>query len=354
MRNRLGTEGFFQSDFTLGNIGVQVRSDDPAVAQRMQMICAYFGLELTSGPTSGKRLILQLCAKGGEVAIPASAVPVAEQQGITARRDDLHLYLSDGASTVQLDLHAGLATGSVRATRGRPAAACRKDLLIYSLLFLLRYRGLYGLHGAGLVRDGLGCLLVADSDCGKSTLAFSLVRQGWSYLSDDSLLLYQQGDRIEARALRRDLCLDPEAAAYFPEIVPHWAPCPLADDIKQRLDMGVYYPKQMVATCIPHMIIFPEIVPDAGSRLIAVGKTEAFSRLLGQSLCVLFEPDRMPYHVEIISRLVQQARSYRLRAGRDLVRDPALVVSHLADIQRQRRTELGQTEKESLDGVIYG
>jgi hypothetical protein len=332
MANWPGTDRLFQYDFILGPLGVQVRSDDLAVGQHMQMICVYFGLEPVTTLPPEKPLTLQWCAHDSGLTIPASAVCVAEQQGLTALQDDQQLYLSDGVSTVQIDPQAGMARGSVRATRCRPVPCFRKDLLLYSLLFLLRYRDYYGLHGAAVARDGMGCLLVADSGCGKSTLALSLVCQGWSYLSDDSLLLYQHDDRIATRALRRDLCLDAEAARYFPDIMPDWVPCPLADAGKQRLDMGACYAGQMVPTCIPQVLVFPEITTDTRSRLVPVGKTEAFSRLLSQSLCVLFEPDWMPRHIEILTRLVQQASAYHLSAGRDLAREPALITSILADI----------------------
>lgn len=326
------TDDGFQCDLTLDPIRVQVRSDDLAVGQRMQMLCAYFGLEPAAALASENRLMLQWCAHDGGLAIPASAMCIAEQQGLMVLQADQRFYLSDGASIVQIDPRAGTARGSIRATRCRPVGSFRQDLLLYSLLLLLRYRDRYGLHGAGVARDGMGCLLVADSDCGKSTLAFSLVRQGWSYLSDDSLLLYQQDNHIVTRGLRRDLCLDAEAARYFPDIVSHWAPCPLAADNKQRLDIGACYAGQMMTTCIPHVLVFPEIASKARSQLVPVGRTEAFSRLLGQSLCVLFEPDRMPRHIEILTRLVQQASAYHLSAGRDLAREPALITAILADL----------------------
>ena len=246
----------FQCAFTLDRIGVQVGADDTAVGRRMQMICAAFGLQPALRPLSEKRLILQWRAHDDGVTIPASATPVVEQQELTFFQDDLQLYLSDGASIVHIDRQAGVARGSVRAAGGRSVSHFRQDLFLYSLLFLLRYRDLYGLHGAGVVRDGVGYLLVAASDGGKSTLAFSLVRQGWSYLSDDSLLLSRQSDGVAAHALRRDFCLDAEAVRYFPDIAAHWEPCPLTDGAKQRLDMSTCYAAQRLAACMaarPHL-----------------------------------------------------------------------------------------------------
>ena len=40
----------------------------------------------------------------------------------------------------------------------------------------------------------------------------------------------------------------------------------------------------------------------------------------------------MPRHIDILTRLTQQAHAYRLSAGRDLDREPTLITSILADI----------------------
>src|ERR1044071_1428371 len=55
----------------------------------------------------------------------------------------------------------------------------------------LRRFGLFDLHSAGVVdpHDDKGVLIVGPSGSGKSTLAVQLVSAGWSYLSDDEVLV---------------------------------------------------------------------------------------------------------------------------------------------------------------------
>src|ERR1043165_3618823 len=68
----------------------------------------------------------------------------------------------------------------------------------------LRRYGLFDMHSAGVVEKGSGngVLIVGPSGSGKSTLTMQLVAAGWSYLSDDELLLSLEDGVVEARGFR--------------------------------------------------------------------------------------------------------------------------------------------------------
>ena len=86
----------------------------------------------------------------------------------------------------------------------------------FGLLKLLRPLGVYSLHAAGLAaKDVEGVLLVGPSGSGKSTLAIGLIRAGWSYLSDDAVLLRHGSQGIEALACRRSFYIDAARAADY-------------------------------------------------------------------------------------------------------------------------------------------
>src|SRR5829696_431148 len=61
----------------------------------------------------------------------------------------------------------------------------------FAVCAALRRFGLFDLHSAGVVspESGKGVLIVGPSGSGKSTLALQVAKSGWSYLSDDELLL---------------------------------------------------------------------------------------------------------------------------------------------------------------------
>jgi hypothetical protein len=331
-------------DYTLHGVCIRVCWDDAMVAQHLQTLCMYFGLRVAPTVRAEQPVTFTLLTAAGCLAIPPGALPVAEHAGVRAWRAAHLLYLSDGAVVMQLDPAAGTAMGTLRPGAENASKRVRKDLVLYSLLCLLRYRGLYALHAAGVAKDNVGVLLVADSDSGKSTLACSLVRQGWGYLSDDALLVRPCGDRLEALPLRREICLDLEAARYFPDIVAHWYPCPLAQERKQRLNVEALWPEQVLTVCQPQYLIFPRIVAAPVSQLRPVGRAEALLHLIRQSAVLGLEPHLVSSHLDILKHLVYQTSRYQLFAGQDLGRDPMRIAILLADI-------LGQARGSSLGGT---
>lgn len=278
-----------------------------------------FGAVEETGGTAA--VVLRCSAGSGAVPVPPGESIVAEQGGIRAWESGGALYLGCAGHACRLDLSAGVAEVRVPPPPARP----RKDILTYAVLLLLRRRGLYALHASGVARDGVGCLFVARSGSGKSTQTYSLVREGWEYLGDDALLLRARGDEVEALALRRDLCLDPALAHAFPEVAVHGEAGPFAGKGKRRLSMHALHPGRLIDRCVPRLLVFPEIVPEPVSRLVPIHAADALARLVRESVVVRLDAAAMPAHLAALGRLVRQARSWRLLAGRDLKERPELV-----------------------------
>jgi hypothetical protein len=317
----------WQRRYRLHGLLVEVTADDPAVLDRVHPVLAHLGLALAD--EAGKAdVVLRYPARPGAVQIPATARMTAEQDGIRAWSGGGLLYLECDGHAVHLDLSAGVAESTIPPAPTPP----RKDIVIYTLLLLLRRRGLYALHASGVARAGAGFLFVAPCGSGKSTQTYGLVRQGWEYLGDDALLLRVRGDAVEALALRRDLCLDPALAHAFPEVVTHGEGGPFAARGKRRLRMRALHPGRLIERCVPRVLVFPEIVPNPVSRLAPLGPAETLARLVEQSVVVALDPDALPAHFEALGRLARQARGWRLLAGRDLKERPGAVAALLAGI----------------------
>ena len=176
--------------YHLHGIGVDVCCDDPAMAEHLWLVLEYLGLEASASRPAVAPVALHFSTQPGLVSIPPGACEVAQQDGLQAWNAESRLYLSCAQHTVRLDPASGEVTGTVPSS----PEALRKDLILYSLLALLRRRGYFTLHAACVARDGAGYLFVAACNSGKSTNAYSLVRQGWDYLSDDSILLRPHGE----------------------------------------------------------------------------------------------------------------------------------------------------------------
>jgi hypothetical protein len=232
-------------------------------------------------------------------------------------------YLSDGTSLLRLlpeqgQGHARLAT----AFFAKPPRL-QGAFWTYGLLKLLRPLGAYWLHAAGVVsQEGTSILLVGPSGSGKSTLTIGLIRQGWSYLSDDALLLRRQPEGIAALAWRRHASVDASTAAAYADL-------PLGEEAadprgkpKRRVAIETAYPAQHIASCLPQVLLFPRIVPHASSVVVPLAPPSALKQLLSESGPALFDHSSMPRHLDLLTRLLRQAPPYELRAGLDLYREP--------------------------------
>lgn len=310
--------------YSLHGLTVDVHSDSSPVTATVHGILEHLGLVPSDMKPNRAGLTLRLSSRS-QASVPVEAQEIAQQDGIRAWSDGCRIYLTCDGHAIRLHPQAGVGDGVLPSE----PSIVRKDVLIYSLLLLLRRRGFYGLHASGVSREGAGYLFVADRGSGKSTHSYSLVRQRWKYLGDDAVLLRPRDGLVEALALRRDLCLDPRLARHFPEVGVHGEVSPFVGKNKRRLAMHALYPDQQIDRCVPRVILFPEITLATGSRLIPLKPAAALPRLIAQSAVFALDSDVIPRHVEVLNQLAQQARSYRLLAGQDLKEEPELIADLL-------------------------
>ena len=215
--------------------------------------------------------------------------------------------------------------------------------LVLALSLLLREKGWFGLHAAGLVWRGNGVLLVGRSDSGKSTLAYSLVRRGWSYLTDDAVLVHQSGKEVVAVSFREDFGLDPESVRYFPEVAICRDRQP-TDPAKFRVRMDRLHPGRFQPRCRPALLILPELVDISESRLVPLRRSEAFGRLVQASLLLGCADDPAERHLlDVMGWLVRQAPAYLLEAGPDLLDRPGRLEQLLAAALPELSVSVHQT-----------
>lgn len=315
-------------------IRCEVLSHSPRLDERLAHVIRHLGLP--EEPGGSERLAsLRFQAAEGVVPNTPDGPPTASYEGGYLRVWDL----GDGAALSTE--HTGT---EVRLEEGRASCIVSTDQdgecswvqelavsITSSLFLLLRPHGFLPLHAAALAHGEHGLLLVAESDAGKSTTAFTLVRQGWAFLSDDSVLLRTGADGIGAFGFRRTFGLDVGAEARFPELAAVEARQP-SDPDKYAVPVDAMYPEQSVAACRPSVLIFPSIESRAESILEPLTKVEAVVGLAAQSALITFRADWAPAHFEALRDLAHQASAYRLRAGRDLLSDPSRLVELLATV----------------------
>jgi len=313
--------------YQLHGLTIAAESNDPSVQRALHRTLRYKGAEQIS---TGEAADLELRFAGTEgVSWPESATHLGtgDRVGVEVWRAPGRMLLRWETAVVDCRPEAGTARAALSEAVLKAHAHQQRSPLFYlitlSLVILLRYRGWYPLHTAALVRNGHGLLLVAQSDSGKSTAALNLVRSGWGYLSDDTVLLRQVGGQAQAYSFRRNFCVDPDATEYFPELMGGSWPSSLSDTSKWQVDLEEVYPGQFQPRCTPRILLLPEIVDASRSRVEPADPKTALSVLLTQGAFFLVpNRDLANRHLDVLGTLTRQVKTYHLQAGRDARDDP--------------------------------
>ena len=201
------------------------------------------------------------------------------------------------------------------------------NLMAYALDLSLRRSELYQIHGAGLVTPGrkTGALILGASGSGKSTLTALLASRGWGYLTDDGLLLTDEGGLVNARGIRRFFAASETTLAScslqnFTEAL--GAPM-LSDPHKRRLEPSVAFPNQFISSCIPQTLFFASITGRDRSEVQRTTRTDTMSRLIRSNPWASYDSLTARDHLRLLTRLTNQCRAYSLRAGLDVLSDPS-------------------------------
>jgi hypothetical protein len=255
--------------------------------------------------------------------IPPTASRVLEADGFCGYEHGDEYYLTSKVAQWHLHLRQKRGEAWLSSTFAEFPARQRRSFWSFGLLKLLRSFGLFGLHAASLVSPtGVGVLIVGAPGSGKSTLALGLLRQGWGYLSDDAVLLRLRADTVEAIGCRRDAYVNAEEAVRYADL-----PCgeEVPDGLgksKRRLYIAAAYPGRVTPACVPRVLLLPQIVDAPRSTLRAIERNQTLRQILTQSGPQLFDRITMDAHLTALTRLLQQAVSYELQAGRDLYTQP--------------------------------
>lgn len=168
----------------------------------------------------------------------------------------------------------------------------------------LRRYGLFDMHSAGVVEPGSGngVLIIGPSGSGKSTLTMQLVASGWSYLSDDELLLSLDEGVVETRGFRSFFAVS-EAGAGF----------------KHCFEPEIVFGSKRAAHAIPRALLFTRLNGESRSDLVRLPPTETMTRLIRACPWATYDKSIAAANLDLLSALARQARGYDLSAGRDLL-----------------------------------
>ncbi|MHB1382544.1 MAG: hypothetical protein ACYCXJ_10030 [Thermoleophilia bacterium] len=221
-----------------------------------------------------------------------------------------------GAGAVIADLDAGLAAAFVE--QDMTACAWSMAHVIFFPLWaqMLKMRGLFPVHAAGLVRDGCGIIFPGKSNCGKSTMALKLLRRGFKLLGDDTVF-------IRARDNGAEMLFFPEEVDVCSETVDLYSQLALARTLtedrwqpRERVNLREVGAESVVETAKVDLLVFPVIAEDGVTRFEPVPPSAALAELILYAF-LFMDPRTTRENFNVLASLVQSVRCYRLFMGLD-------------------------------------
>jgi hypothetical protein len=320
--------------YILHNLSLVLHQDDPDAAEVLEQLLYDLSWVRVDLLENAPELRLTVSPQANGIGIPPTAHAIFRTPEFCGFAHGDDFYLTDGASLLALQGRHGYGAAYLAPTFFHHPLTLQRNFWAFGLLKLLRPHGFYSLHAAGLVApDGQGVLIVGPSGSGKSTLTVGLVRQGWRYLSDDTVLLQQQPSGIVAWALRKYCYIDASTGTAYADL-------PLGEDApdgsgrsRRLLRLEDAYPDRAVAHCTPRVLLLARIVPETHSTIRPLQRAPALTHVLAESGPQLFDRSTMAHHLATLTQLMQQATLYELLAGYDLYQQPGRLATllHQAD-----------------------
>ncbi|HEX5226539.1 MAG TPA: hypothetical protein VFW44_02465 [Bryobacteraceae bacterium] len=136
-------------------------------------------------------------------------------------REHLMSIFADHENFIVCDFRRGFAFGWVTESTAADHPLVRYRFLLSGGATLVEQRAFAAMHGALVVRKGIGVMLAGDSFAGKSTLAYACARAGWTYVSDDGAFLVRERNDRYVIGDPHSIRFRPDAPRLFPELADH-------------------------------------------------------------------------------------------------------------------------------------
>lgn len=214
------------------------------------------------------------------------------------------------------ELHAGSGDGAV-------VAAELYGMLTIAAALLLGRLGQALVHaGAVVAPTGAAWLLAGDARSGKSSTVANLIEAGWSYLSDDQVVLTptgKGGGALQIEGWPRAFHLDVgwERAEATPQ--------------RRAIDPSTLGPGRRERTAPLGGLIFPNVDVERPTRLSRIAQSDALARLVRQTPWLLADPAVAQAGLELLASTAQLP-AFRLELGRDTYRDSRALLACLTPL----------------------
>ena len=288
-----------------------IESFDPEL--RNLIVDLFAGWQLTPVALPDRPPDIQIKFSCGEAppGIPRNLDQFDIAEGGKCYTGGTELYLELGGTVVHLENAGSVSVSFTEQPRAGDPLLGRS--VSFAVCAALRRYGLFDLHSGGIVEpeSGKGVLIIGPSGSGKSTLALQLVQSGWSYLSDDELLLSLVDGEVEARGFRSFFAVSTN------------------ERLKQCFEPEIVFGSKRTDHAFPRLLLFISLNGDSRSQMHKLTQAETMTRLLRACPWATYDRSIAGANLELLSTLARQASGFDLSAGRDLL-EPDFAASFLS------------------------
>jgi len=200
-------------------------------------------------------------------------------------------------------------------------------VVTYALAAALRRRRLFELHSGAVIdpESGQGVLVIGPSGSGKSTLTVQLAAAGWSFLTDDVLVLGAEGLEVKAWPMRRCFAITAEtfAASNFLQTRASLGYMQSRGSgekyVKRQFFPHSVFNSEFKEHCIPQKLFFSQLSGGERSQVLPLSSAETMARLIRMNPWSCYDRATAAEHLAVLSALVKQSTGYSLLAGKDLL-----------------------------------
>lgn len=322
----------FYNDFFLSDLCVRARFGDKKVANQIPYILDVLGFVREKSTPSSTIVDIEFTRYKNSVDIPSQSLHICTLGNLNFFHDGYYLYVTEGKSSLGVNLNTKSILSKLHDSFWQNPLILQFPLISVGFLVLFWQFNFHELHAACLAKDGKGLLLVGPTGSAKSTLALTLVKAGWNYLSDDMVVIRQTSRELEALTLRRVFKVSQKLITNHPELT-HIAKNPLYSfngDIYVYIDE--VYGSQFTQMCIPRMVIFPRITLQEESQIKPLKISEAFISLIENGgYYIGLDNMIMRKRVEIMKEFLNQTECYQMSVGLDIYNDPLKLLEILPE-----------------------
>lgn len=294
--------------FALGKLIIALRSDGATVTTRWSTIFDDEGLTRTAAADITLTLSLVETPppwpERFDVREPISGL------GVVHHDDGNALYFAAGAYAF-IERNSSVIEGQIT----RSCLPYIEDVTYTFLAAACRRSGHYLLHAFAAEKNGRALLLVAPSGGGKTTTGLALLQSGYRLLANDTVVLTRHHNTLFAHPTPEQIQVRRPTFALLGSLCEVYRPLPTSRFLRHfKFEPGETTP--ITAVCVL------DLQPERPCALTLLPKPMALACLLEASVD-RWDKNTLAAHTGFLQRLCAQAKTYRLRVGRDVVTEVA-------------------------------